>query len=69
MTIRLIPVSEPFPACAVAGGCRGSRRPDALYAGRGYDHDKYRKQVREAGIKPLIARRGEQHDSGLDVYR
>ncbi len=44
-------------------------RPDALYADRGYDHDKYRKQVREAGIKPVIARRGEQHDSGLGVYR
>jgi IS5 family transposase len=47
----------------------GTRRPDALYADRGYDHDKYRKQVREAGIKPVIARRGEQHDSGLGVYR
>ena len=48
---------------------RGTQRPDALYADRGYDHDKYRKQVREAGIKPVIARRGEQHDSGLGVYR
>jgi transposase len=47
----------------------GTQRPDALYADRGYDHDKYRKQVREAGIKPVIARRGEQHDSGLGVYR
>ena len=42
----------------------GTERPDALYADRGYDHDKYRKQGREAGIKPVIARRGEQHDSG-----
>jgi transposase len=47
----------------------GTQRPDALYADRGYDHDKYRRQVREAGIKPVIARRGEQHDSGLGVYR
>jgi hypothetical protein len=23
----------------------------------------------EAGVKPVIARRGEQHDSGLAVYR
>jgi hypothetical protein len=45
-----------------------TQRPDALYGDRGYDHDKYRKQVREAGIKPLIACRAEQHDSGLDVY-
>ena len=28
-----------------------------------------RKQVREAGIKPVIARRGEQHDSRLGAYR
>lgn len=47
----------------------GTQRSDALYADRGYDQDKYRKQVREAGIKPVIARRGEQHDSGLGVYR
>jgi transposase len=47
----------------------GTQRPDALYADRGYDYDKYRKQVREAGIKPVIPRRGEQHDSGLGVYR
>jgi hypothetical protein len=47
----------------------GTQRPDALYADRGYDYDKYRKQVREPGIKPVIARRGEQHDSGLGVYR
>ena len=46
-----------------------TQRPDALYADRGYDHDKYRKQVRKAGVKPAIARRGEQHDSGLGVYR
>ena len=47
----------------------GTQRPDPLYADRGYDHDKYRKQVRGAGIKPVIARRGGQHDSGLGVYR
>jgi Arc/MetJ-type ribon-helix-helix transcriptional regulator len=34
----------------------GTQRPDALYADRGYDHVKYREQVREAGIKPVIAR-------------
>ena len=43
----------------------GTQRPDALCADRGYDHDKYHEQVREAGIKPVTARRGEQHDSGL----
>ena len=47
----------------------GTQRPDPLYADRGYHHDKYRKQVRGAGIKPVIARRGGQHDSGPGVYR
>jgi hypothetical protein len=47
----------------------GTQRPDAPYADRGYDHDNYRKQVCEAGIKPVIARRGEQLDSRLGVYR
>jgi transposase len=56
------------PACEPADG-QPAPSPDALYADRGYDHDKYRKQVREAGIKPVVARRGEQHDSGLGVYR
>ena len=27
----------------------GIQRPDALYADRGYDHDKYRKQVARLG--------------------
>ncbi len=26
------------------------RRPDSLYADRGYDHDKYRRQVRQTGV-------------------
>jgi hypothetical protein len=35
----------------------------------GYDHDKYRRQACEVGITSLIARRGEEHGSGLGVYR
>ena len=37
---------------------RPRQRPDRLYAGRAYDHDKYRRQVRAKGITPVIARRG-----------
>jgi transposase len=29
---------------------RGRARPDAVHAGRGHDHDKYRCQVRAKGI-------------------
>ena len=48
-------------------GRRGQprQRPDRVYADRGYDHDKYRKEVREKGITPVIARRGTEHGSGL----
>jgi transposase len=48
---------------------RPRRRPDQVYADRGYDHDKYRTQVRAAGVKPVIARRGTEHGSGLGVHR
>jgi transposase len=48
---------------------RPRRRPDAIYAVRGYDHDTYREQVRAVGITPVIARRGEEHGSGPGVHR
>jgi hypothetical protein len=55
---RKPPLVEAIPAARGRRG-RPCRRPDALYGDRGYDHDKYRKQVREVGITPLIARQGE----------
>ncbi len=58
---QLMPLIEAIPPV------RG--RPDAAYADRGYDHDKYRRQVRDKGITPVIARRGTQHGSGLGTYR
>ncbi len=36
---------------------------------RGYDHDKYRRLVWGLGVKPLIARRGTEHGSGLGSQR
>ena len=48
---------------------RPRTRPDAVYADRGYDHDKYRRQVRDKGITPVIARRGAEHGAGLGVHR
>jgi transposase len=36
---------------------------------RGYDHDKYRRLLWARGIKPVIARRGSQHGSGLGSVR
>jgi transposase len=48
---------------------RPRRRPDALVADRGYDHDAYRRQLRRRGIRPLIARRRTAHGSGLGQLR
>ncbi|MFD8556023.1 hypothetical protein ACWDOR_19200 [Streptosporangium canum] len=44
-------------------GKRGQprQRPDLVLADHGYDHDKYRRLVRELRIRPLITRRGTEH--------
>jgi hypothetical protein len=48
---------------------RPRRKPRELFADRGYDHDKYRRQLRARGITPRIARRGVAHGSGLGRTR
>jgi hypothetical protein len=40
-----------------------------LVADRGYDYDKYRRLLRARGIRPVIARRGVAHGSGLGRWR
>jgi transposase len=65
---QLMPLIDKVPSVRGRRG-RPRRRPDVLYADRGYDHDKYRRLVRGKGITPLIARRGVEHGSGLGVHR
>lgn len=48
---------------------RPRRRSDRLLADRGYDHDKYRRELRKRGVKPIIARRAAEHGSGLGKQR
>jgi transposase len=50
-------------------GGRGYPRQPPVLADRGYDHDKYRRLVRDLGVKPLIARRGNEHGAGLGTQR
>ncbi|MEV5388561.1 transposase [Streptomyces sp. NPDC052721] len=64
------------PATASAGCCaarprpgRPRRRAVTLFADRGCDHDRSRKQVRARSIVPAITRRGIGHGSGLGAYR
>jgi len=56
------------PAVAGQPG-RPRTRPDRVIADRGYDHDKYRRLVRDRGIEPVIARRQTEHGSGLGRHR
>lgn len=51
--------------------CEGApaANPAACTPTRGYDFDKYRRQLWKRGIKPVIARRGTAHGSGLGKIR
>ena len=65
---HLIPLLD---AVSPIRGRRGRPRPRPRepLAGRGYDHDKYRRLLRAHGITPRIARRGTAHASGLGRHR
>ena len=65
---QLLPLLDRVPPIAGKPG-RPRRRPDRLSADRGYDYDKYRRELRRRGIKPEIARRATAHGSGLGRYR
>nr|WP_240811023.1 IS5 family transposase [Streptomyces tendae] len=65
---QLLPLLDAVPHIR---GMRGRPRskPKRLFADRGYDFDKYRRLLWKRGIKPLIARRGVAHGSGLGKTR
>lgn len=65
---QLIPLLQAVP---LVRGKRGlsRRRPDAVLGDRGYDQDKYRRLVWDLGVKPMIARPGTEHGSGLATQR
>ncbi|MCW8379839.1 IS5 family transposase [Streptomyces justiciae] len=53
---------------AVAGvDGRPSKRPHMLSADRGYDHDKYRRLLRQRGIRPAFAQRGSPGTPQISV--
>jgi hypothetical protein len=65
----LIPLVDDVPPVRGKPG-RPRRRPRLLLADRGYDYDdKCRRPLRDRGITPLIARKGDPHGSGLGVWR
>ena len=64
---QLMPLIAAIPPVRGRRG-RPRRWPEAVYANRGYDHDKYRRQVRAKGITPVIARRGTEYGSELGMH-
>ncbi len=65
---QLIPLVQDVPPVRGKRG-RPRRRPDVALGDRGYDRNKYRCLVWDLGVKPLIARRGTGHVSGLGTQR
>ncbi|MFD4224464.1 IS5 family transposase [Streptomyces fimicarius] len=65
---ELIPLLDAIPPIPGLRG-RPRSRPKRLFADRGYDFDKYRRLLWKRGIKPVIARRGAPHGSGLGRTR
>jgi transposase len=61
---QLIPLVERVPPVRGKVG-RPRRRPERVTADRGYDHDKYRRELRRRGITSEIARRQTEPGSGL----
>ncbi len=70
LVTQLLPLLDKIPARAGVVG-RPRRRPDILCADRGHDHDhdKYRRLLRQRGIRPAIAERGQPHGTGLGTFR
>jgi transposase len=64
----MIPLVDRIPAVRGIVG-RPRRRPDQLVGDRGYDFRSHRRQLRQRGIKPVIARRATKHGSGLGRFR
>ncbi len=48
---------------------RPRQRAESLLADRGYDFDKYRRELWARGVKPIIARRNTDNGSGLRTRR
>ncbi len=65
---QLLPLIDAIPPVRGLRG-RPKRRPRKVFADRGYDHDKYRRLLRQRRITPKIARRGAAHGSGLGKLR
>lgn len=65
---QLVPLVDAIPPVAGRVG-RPRRRPDRVQGDRAYDSQTHRRALRQRGIGPVLAQRGQPHGSGLGVYR
>lgn len=65
---QLLPLIDQIPPIRGRRG-RPARRPRALLGDRAYDSRRHRAELRARGIRPLLARRGAPHGSGLGRHR
>jgi transposase len=65
---QLLPLVDAVPTVAGKPG-RPRRRFKIVQADRAYHSNPHRQALRERGSRPLLARRGTAHGSGLGKYR
>lgn len=65
---RLIPLIDSIPAIRRRRG-RPRKRPRKLHADKGYDYPVYRRELRQRGIAPRIARRAVESKTKLGRHR
>jgi transposase len=65
---QLLPLLDRVPPVRGLSG-RPRTKPERIIADRGYDYDKYRRELHRRGIRSEIARRGSEHGSGLGRAR
>jgi IS5 family transposase len=63
------PLLDAAPAIKGGGPGRPRRRPDKLYADKGYDNNRCRAYLRRRGITARIARRGVESKQKLGRHR
>lgn len=65
---QLLPLVDAVPRVKGRRG-RPRHRFDRVQADRAYDSEPHRRQLRDRGSQPMLARRRTAHGSGLGVYR
>jgi len=65
---QLLPLLDAVPGVYGKTG-RPRKRPQAVQGDRGYDSQPHRDELKKRGMKPLLARRGVPHGSGLGKSR